>query len=53
MVDQPANDTPNFAITEKNSVKFAAHGIWGSWFQTNGNLSRTVYQKKVEVIGFV
>ena len=47
-VDQSANDDPNFATTEKEpSVKFKVHGIRASWFQTNGNLSRTVLQKKV------
>ena len=54
MVDQPANNAQNFATTKKEpSVKFAAYGKRGSWFQTNGNLSRTVLQKKVKVIGFV
>ena len=51
MVDQPANNAQNFAITEKEpSVKFAAQGIRVGWFQTNRNLSQTVYQKKVKVI---
>jgi len=53
VVDQSANKAPNFATTEKEpSVKFTVHGIRGSWFQTNGNLSRTDLQKKVQVIGF-
>ena len=46
MADQPANNAPNFATTEKEpSAKFAAHGIRETWFQTHVNLFRTVWEK--------
>ena len=46
MADQPTNNAPNFATTEKEpSAKFAAHEIRESWFQTHGNLLRTILEK--------
>ena len=43
---QPAKSTPNFSTTIKEPyVNFAAHRNWGSWFQTDGNLSRTFFRK--------
>ena len=54
MVDQPANSAPSFETIEKEPfVKNTALGFRGSWFQTNGDLSRTVLQKKATVIDFV
>ena len=56
MVDQPANNAPNFAATENEpSVKFAAHGTPGSWFQTHGKTVSNRFAKiKVEaIIAFV
>ena len=52
MVDQPANNAPNFAATEKEpSVKFAAHGTPGSWFSnTRKPVSNSFAKIKVEAI---
>ena len=55
MVDQPANNAPNFAATKKEpSVKFAAH--WNSEelvSNTRKPVSNSFAKMKVEARGFV